>query len=984
MSHYRVFPIVVAIFLNWALPQNCSGQGLAYIKANYTKYEYKIPMRDGTRLFTAVYVPKDDSKTYPILLKRTPYSVRPYGVDQYPSNLGPSELFGKAGYIFAYQDVRGRWMSEGKFVQMRPHRPTKNGPREFDESTDTWDTVEWLVKNIRGNNRRVGIAGISYPGFYTAAGIIDSHPALKAASPQAPVNDWFAGDDWHHNGAFFMAHMFNWMSRNGRVRPKPTKKYSVTFDYGTPDGFLFFQRIKTLSEIDARYLKGQVPFWKETLRHGNYDEFWKSRNIRPHLKNIKPAVMTVGGWFDAENLFGALETYKSIEANNPKTSNTLVMGPWRHGGWSRGDGASFGDIPFNSKTSEFYREKIEFPFFQKHLKGKLTPKRPEAWVFETGTNRWKQYDKWPPKSARPRSLYFRSGRPGRLDERDRHAMNDSNLTQTPAPLKIAAVAAQLGLAAGDAEPYGWYKAKLALGLEQTMPLRPETKYVDVTAVNPTPLGEGKTVVSIGLAMALSRRGRRAITTLREPSLAPVFGIKGGGAGGGHCRLFPSEEINLHFTGDLHAVTSATNLLAAMVDNHAQRGLSPKLDVESITWRRALDISDKGLAHIATGLDEPPQAPRRETGFDLTAASEVMAILALATGLQDLRRRLDRIIVGRDLDGNLIRVQQIGCGGSMAALLRDALRPNLVQTCEQSPAIVHTGPFGNIAHGNCSILADMAAFRLADYVVTESGFGSDCGAEKFFNIKCRTSGLRPSASVVVCTVRALKYQSGRFQVRPGRPLPAGMMTENLEAVETGACNLQAHIDIVRRFGVPAVVAINRFPEDSNREIDRIRQIALDSGAVAAVSTNCFAEGSGGALELADAVTAACSEPNAFQFLYPLEMSPAEKFETVATQIYGAEGVDFSETGKTRLEELQRDEFARLPVCIAKTQYSLSHDSKLLGRPRGFRLPIRDIHVAAGAGFVYALAGNISTMPGLPKEPAALHIDVDEQGRISGIR
>jgi putative CocE/NonD family hydrolase len=406
---------VVTALIGICLPRVIAAQGLEHVKANYTKYEYNITMRDGKRLFTAVYVPKDDSQTYPILLKRTPYSVKPYGADQYPENLGPSLLFGKEGYIFVYQDVRGRWMSEGDFVHMRPHRTTKNGKLDIDESTDTWDTVEWLVKNVRGNNGRVGIAGISYPGFYTAAGIIDSHPAIKAASPQAPVNDWFVGDDWHHNGAFFLAHMFSWMSRNGRDRPEPTKKFSFTFDYETPDGFEFFQRIKTLQEIDTKYLKGKVQFWKETIRHGTYDDFWKSRNIRPHLKNIKPAVMTVGGWFDAENLFGALETYKSIERNNPQTFNMLVMGPWRHGGWARGDGASFGDIPFNSKTSEFYREKIEFPFFQLHLKGKGETKHPEAWVFETGTNQWRKYDSWPPRKAQPRSLYFHAGQRLSLD-----------------------------------------------------------------------------------------------------------------------------------------------------------------------------------------------------------------------------------------------------------------------------------------------------------------------------------------------------------------------------------------------------------------------------------------------------------------------------------------------------------------------------------------------------------------------------------------
>ena len=408
MTQPRHWILIGLAVVSAMLPtEDAKAQGLEHVKSHYTKYEYRIPMRDGKRLFTSVYVPKDDSQKYPMLMKRTPYSVRPYGADQYPQSLGPSPLFGTEGYIFVYQDVRGRWMSEGDFVHMRPHLAKKTTKNEIDESTDTWDTVEWLLKRVRGHNGRVGLAGISYPGFYTAAGIIDSHPAIKAASPQAPVNDWFIGDDWHHNGAFFLAHMFNWMSRSGRDRPVPTKKFPrATFDYGTPDGFEFYRRIKTLSEIDAKYLKGDVPFWIETMRHDSYDDFWKARNIRPHLNNVKPAVMTVGGWFDAENLFGALETYKSIEKRNPQTVNTLVMGPWRHGGWARGEGSSFGDIPFNAKTSEFYREHIEFPFFQRHLKGKEVRSHPEAWVFEMGTNQWRKYDKWPPKTARPKSLYF--------------------------------------------------------------------------------------------------------------------------------------------------------------------------------------------------------------------------------------------------------------------------------------------------------------------------------------------------------------------------------------------------------------------------------------------------------------------------------------------------------------------------------------------------------------------------------------------------
>jgi putative CocE/NonD family hydrolase len=386
-------------------PSGVRAQGLTEVKARYTKYEFRIPMRDGARLFTAVYVPKDDSQTYPILLTRTPYSVGPYGVDRYKSNLGPSALFGKDGYIFAYQDVRGRWMSEGTFVNMRPE---EDGSSRVDESTDTFDTIDWLVKHVANNNGKVGMYGISYPGFYAAAGLIGAHPALKAASPQAPVTDWFVGDDWHHNGAFLLTHCFNFLSRFGHPRPEPTKKFDFKFEHGTPDGYDFFLRMGPLANADKTYFKGDVAFWNEVMAHGTYDAWWKARNLRPHLKNVKPAVMTVGGWFDAENLFGALECYRAIEANSPGASNSLVMGPWYHGGWSGGDGDRLGHVAFNSKTSEFFREKIEMPFFKAHLKGEAADRpAPEAHVFETGTNQWRRHDAWPPKAVKPRTLYLR-------------------------------------------------------------------------------------------------------------------------------------------------------------------------------------------------------------------------------------------------------------------------------------------------------------------------------------------------------------------------------------------------------------------------------------------------------------------------------------------------------------------------------------------------------------------------------------------------
>ncbi len=410
IGHLRSMGVLLAASVVAAA--GARGQGLEHVKAHYTKYEYRIPMRDGIRLFTAVYVPKDDSQRWPILLDRTPYSVGPYGVDQFKTDLGPSPLFGKQGYIVAYQDVRGRWMSEGQFVNMRPHQPVKRTPADIDESSDTYDTIEWLLKHVPNHNGKVGMWGISYPGFYTAAGMIDAHPALKAASPQAPIADWFVGDDWHHNGALQLPHVFNFMAVFGRPRPQPIKKTTFTFDHETPDGYEFFLRMGPVANADAKYFKGDVAFWSEVMRHGAYDDFWKARNLRPHLKGIRPAVMTVGGWFDAENLFGALETYKHVEAHNPPPVNTLVMGPWVHGGWARGEGLSLGPVSFGAKTAEFYRENIELPFFEYHLKGKGDGKQPKAWVFQTGTNVWRRLNAWPPKEAQAKSLYF--GPAGRL------------------------------------------------------------------------------------------------------------------------------------------------------------------------------------------------------------------------------------------------------------------------------------------------------------------------------------------------------------------------------------------------------------------------------------------------------------------------------------------------------------------------------------------------------------------------------------------
>jgi len=410
-SRYLRFVMLLTLALG-LMPRQSSAQGLEYVRAHYTKFDYQIPMRDGIKLFTSVYAPKDHSKTYPILLNRSPYSARPYGVDSYRSDLGPSAHFSKGGYIFVYQDVRGRWMSEGEFVHVKPALARSQGDKVADDSTDAWDTIDWLIKNVRNHNGRVGMWGISYPGYYTANALIDAHPALKAASPQAPVVDWFVGDDWHHNGAFFLAHAFNFMSRFGRPRPMPTKKFDYVFDFGTPDGYDFFLRMGPLAKADTLYFKGEVLFWKELMEHGTYDEFWKSRNLRPHLKGVRPAVLTVGGWFDAENLFGALETYRAIESSTPEASNALVMGPWVHGGWARGDGDSLGAVQFHAKTSRDYQERIEFPFFEYHLKDRGKAQDTEAWIFLTGKNEWTEFAAWPPTEAKPRSLYL--GPEGRL------------------------------------------------------------------------------------------------------------------------------------------------------------------------------------------------------------------------------------------------------------------------------------------------------------------------------------------------------------------------------------------------------------------------------------------------------------------------------------------------------------------------------------------------------------------------------------------
>lgn len=545
---------------------------------------------------------------------------------------------------------------------------------------------------------------------------------------------------------------------------------------------------------------------------------------------------------------------------------------------------------------------------------------------------------------------------------------------------IMELALGLGLRADECLPFGHDVCKI------TRPPRLDEKratYVAVTAVTPTPAGEGKTVTSIGLSMALSKLGKRSIATLRQPSLAPVLGLKGGGAGGGRARLEPFDRINLGLTGDLFAIEAANNLLAAVIDDHLYRGREPKLDEATITWKRVIDIGDRSLVNINTALAGKSGMQTRTTGFELTAASEVMAILALAADIPDLKRRLERIVIASSENGAPVTAKDLGVTGAMAMLLRDAIYPNLVRTSSGSAALVHGGPFANIAHGNCSIIADVLANNLGDVVVTEGGFGSDMGAEKLFHIKCRQSGLRPDVAVLVCTLRALKLHSGQFDVKPGRPLPAALSEKNLAALESGATNLQAHIDLLREFGLPVVVAINRFPEDSEEEIARVRAIAVERGASAAATSSVFADGADGGVAMAEAVLEAATAKSNFRMLYELSDSLESKLQTLATRIYGAKSIELSAEASAALERFTAQGYGKLPVCMAKTQASLSHDPKLLGRPQDYIFPIRDVRLSAGAGFVYALAGDQRTMPGLPGDPAARHVELSDDGSIVGL-
>jgi formate--tetrahydrofolate ligase len=542
---------------------------------------------------------------------------------------------------------------------------------------------------------------------------------------------------------------------------------------------------------------------------------------------------------------------------------------------------------------------------------------------------------------------------------------------------IMDIAREAGLEEDEIDLYGRYKAKVSLSAIERLKGVSDAKVVCVTAVTPTKAGEGKTTSSVSLTQGLGAIGKRPVLCLREPSLGPVFGIKGGAAGGGLTQVVPMEDLNLHFTGDFHAIGAANNMLAAFIDAHIFHGNALGIDPLQVTWRRAIDMNDRHLRHIVTGLGGRTHGNPRETGFDITAASEIMAIMGMATSLRDLRRRLGEITVGYTYEGEPVKSEQIGCAGAMTVLLKEALKPNLIQTLEGQPAFMHIGPFGNIAHGNSSIVADLAGIKMGDYLVTESGFGSDLGMEKFMNIVCRAAGLRANAVLMVTTVKALKEQGGLADD------PRNSPKENMEAVERGSDNLRHHIENARRFGLPCVVAVNRFPGDTDEECGLVARLGAEFGAHATALNEGFSKGGAGAVDMAEAIVDACDQPSSFRFTYEDDDPIAVKIEKIATQVYQAEGVDFLPAAQQKIKQFTRDGLGSLAICMAKTQYSITADPTIRNAPTGFRIPVRDIRPYTGAGFLTALCGDIMQMPGLGKTPAGLNVDIDEDGRTIGL-
>ncbi|MCL4878170.1 MAG: formate--tetrahydrofolate ligase [Anaerolineae bacterium] len=575
--------------------------------------------------------------------------------------------------------------------------------------------------------------------------------------------------------------------------------------------------------------------------------------------------------------------------------------------------------------------------------------------------------------------------------------SDLAIAQAAKLRPILEIAEKLGLTADDLEVFGKNKAKVHLDVREKFADRPQGKYVLVTAITPTPLGEGKTTTSVGLAQGLGKIGKNAVVCLRQPSQGPTFGIKGGAAGGGYSQVVPMEDFNLHLTGDIHAITAAHNLVAAAIDArwyHESRNPNekwermtglPRLNIDpyNIPWRRVIDVNDRALRNIVIGLGPEEDGLERQTGYDITVSSEIMAILALSTSLQDMRQRFARMVVAYDVFGKPITAEDLKVAGAVTVLMKDALLPNLLQTLEGQPAFVHAGPFANIAHGNSSIVADQIALKCGEYVVTEAGFGADIGMEKFFDIKCRYSGLVPNVVVLVATIRALKMHGGGPRVVPGKDLPKEYTQENLELIEKGASNLAAHIRTARKFGIPVVVCVNEFITDTPAEVELVKKLAAEAGATAAVTSAHWEKGGDGAVELAHAVVEACEQPSNFQFLYPLDMPIKQKIETIAREVYNADGVTFEAVAEKQIKNFEENGFGGLPICMAKTHLSISHDPKWKGAPANYTLPVREVRASVGAGFIYPLVGETRTMPGLGSKPVYMQVDIDENGKVVGL-
>ncbi|MDE2951484.1 MAG: formate--tetrahydrofolate ligase [Chloroflexota bacterium] len=562
--------------------------------------------------------------------------------------------------------------------------------------------------------------------------------------------------------------------------------------------------------------------------------------------------------------------------------------------------------------------------------------------------------------------------------------SDLEIAQNADLLHINQIAEQMGLDPDrDLEHYGKYVAKINLEALERLGDRPNAKYVDVTAITPTPLGEGKSTTTVGIGQAMKHIGKKAVITVRQPSQGPTFGIKGGAAGGGYSQIVPMENFNLHLTGDIHAISAAHNLIAAMLDAHIYHGNKRDIDIHNIPWRRVVDLNDRALRNIVIGLGKRFDGLPRESGYDITVASEIMAILALTTSLQDMRQRIGRMVVAYDKDKNPVSAEDIGAAGAATVLMKEAIKPNLMQSLENTPALVHAGPFANIAHGNSSIIADLVAMKTGEYVVTESGFGADIGAEKFFNIKSRISGLKPNAVVLVTTIRALKAHTGKYRIIPGRPIDPALNEENVADVQNGAANMVRHLENLKKFGVNPVVAINVFADDTDREIAAVREIALAAGATGVSVARHWAQGGAGAAELAEMIVSACDMPNDFRLLYPDDMSIKGKIETIASEIYRADGVDYGPIADRKIRQYEDQGLRHLPICMAKTHLSLSDNPKLKGAPDGFRITITDIRASAGAGFIYPLCGDVRTMPGLGRSPAAMNVDIDGDGKVVGL-